>query len=161
MGRMFLGAATAELSFDVASSTLNWNTLSAAHELDEPIRIYATNGARTVFAEGRSGSQRADWTSTPDVYNFEMESAGRLVKVLRLDTTTSPWQQSIIYDEVLAIAGEIPPGPPPPGNGNGGGGAPDASWFEQSTNIFGVDIPNLGLVAGGGLLLLAALRKKG
>ena len=41
----------------------------------------------------------------------------------------------------------VPPAPPP-----------YVPWLEQSTIVFGAAIPNLALIAGGGLLVLAILR---
>ena len=158
MGRMFrgLGQAAADMSFSPDGQTFTWYT---DPNLPEPIDVFIKSDDAPQFhawLQGRGGVESPNFIGPGNHYTVQMRSAGQPVMEISLDTTVSPYRPAVT----------LPPGaaPPPPADGGGeppnGGGVPSGSWFEQSTNIFGVDIPNLGLVAGGGLLLLGVLRKK-
>lgn len=154
MGR-FLGqnGPTATITYIPSSKLVQWSTSGAGDA-----EIYV-NG--TLFARAPSGQQAAPWVMLGDTYLFELkDSTGAVLATVYIDAAGTVTGQTI-------YGGEIPP---PPGGGGvpaaGGGapppngGAPPGSWFEQSTNIFGADVPNLALIAGGGLLLLAVVARK-
>lgn len=59
--------------------------------------------------------------------------------------------------------------PPPSSSSNEGGGAGDGgsgnaapapSWFSESTNVFGTQVPNVALLGIGGILLLGMMKKR-
>ena len=147
MGYYLGEALAATLVYNPSTKIVQWNTTEPSAE------VYV--GGR-LFARAPSGSQAAPWVTLGDSYLFELKSmTGAVLASVFIDTDGTVSGQTI-------YGGEIPPAPRavslPTNGGAAAGTAP--SWFEQSTTIFGAEVPNLALVAGGGLLLLTVLRKK-
>ena len=87
-----------------------------------------------------SGQDRPGWLAPGHVFDFELMYQNESLAIARFSTRTL----------------DLPTVESP-----SGGGAPAGSWFEQSTNIMGAEIPNMVLAAGGGgLLLLAVMSRK-
>ena len=133
---------TGTIEFDPASKRVSWNVqgISAAR-----VRINGTHWADT----GTSGSGVIpdEWVPphTLQLLGYGPGVEGPLLATLTINADWS-WSSTSSPSQ--------PAQPPPPGP------QPGASWFEQNTNVLGVDIPNLALAAGGGLLALAVIRKK-
>lgn len=149
------GGATAWILPD--GKAIYW---SVPDGMTEPTRLWVSKdgGPRTLVGEGHGGSGPWEWGMEGGLWSWDITSGPNdvLEFSLRVDG-----RQGL----PLQVSEVIPPprtAPPADGGGEepGGGGAPGGSWFEQSTNIFGVDIPNMALAGGGALLLLAMLRKK-
>ena len=150
--RIYLGQAapTGTLRYDPVTKAIGRSANDIA-----AVRLYV-NGA--LWAEGGPESH---WDVIPDEWvrplKFELLGYGPGVEgpILATLTVTGNETTSVASPPPGGARGSVPPlaTVPPP--------VPGASWFEQSTDIFGVQIPNLALVAGGGLLALAVIRKRG
>jgi len=138
----------------------------APDSFSDPVEVYVGDPAspgqrgrnRTLFGRGHGGVANVNWIGPGGRWQFDMETAGRLVYSVLVDWTGPAISQYVTFGGGAAgteheIDGRNAPVGPATSTG--------ASWFESSTNIFGVDVPNLALVGGGGLLLFAALRKRG
>ena len=136
MGRFLgQGAPTATMTYNPSTKIVQWDSSGAG----DP-EIYV-NG--TLFARAPSGQQPAPWVTLGDTYLFELKDAsGAVLASVYIDTDGTVTGQTI-------YGGEIPPAE-----------EPGDSWFDQSTDILGVPVPNLAMVGGGGLLLLLLARRK-
>lgn len=126
----------------------------APDSFPDPIQVFvrADGGTPTLFGEGHGGVANVNWLQQGHKYLFEMMVQGVRVLAVEVDWTGPALRQTTTLQTSAAPGGS---------SSSAGGGAPAGSWFEQSTNIFGAAVPNIALIAGGGLLMLAALRKKG
>jgi hypothetical protein len=151
MGR-FLGegGATGTLVWNPTTKILQWSTTGAR---DPAVYVNGTLVARS----GASGS--TNWIYSGERFLFELRDNGIVLASVEVAPDGTVIGQTIYGGEIPTVGPTPGPHPQPrPGTGT----FPDAgaSWFEGSTNIFGIDIPNLGLIAGGGLLLLVAIKKR-
>lgn len=124
--------ASGSIAFDPVSAVMSWSSSNVA-----TARIYV-NG--TLMVESPSGQTTIDFIRPGTNYDFSMvgwdgQQEGPQLAKLTVDSA----------GRVIAADAPVETG---------------ASWFEQDTTIFGAAIPNLALAAGGGLLLLAALKKR-
>lgn len=146
----FLGevGASGTLTWNPSTKILSWSTTGAA---DPAVYVNGT----LVAKSGASGS--TNWIYSGERFLFELRDNGGVLAYVDLAPDGTVMSQTEVQG---------PPPPPRSGEGEaqtppGGGIVPQgASWFEQSTNLFGVDIPNLAFVAGGGLLVLIALKQR-
>lgn len=167
MGRaQYLGDANLDsgMHYDPASGTITW---AAGAGWPDPISIdLSVDGAPSVNTTGgRSGSTVPNYIQPGHTYDFQMLSNGHLLKVLRVDSTQGPATGYIIYDATTAAGLDItatptPGATQPPATAPAPASPAAASWFDQSTSLFGTTVPNTYLLAGGGLLLLAVLMRK-
>lgn len=131
---------TGTITYNPTSKLISWSTQGA-----ESPNVYLEDPHR-LFAGGASGVEPASWISLGTNYLFKLidDATGTLLAWVNISADGSVTGQTI-------FGGEIPPEDEtaPPGG----------SWFGDSTMMFGMEIPNVALLAGGGLLLMGFLKK--
>lgn len=143
---VFLGQEPgATLDYDPVSKFVRWN---APGYID--VQVYV-NGE--LFSSGEYGRESAAHFPSGQPYEFKLIAR-------RAPGETSAYLATVMVDANGIVSGTTVAGGeiPPPSAGDGA--RMSLSWFDQSTVILGSAIPNLYLVAGGGLIVLAAMAAK-